>query len=96
MRNLLKKILNNNFFHIGILLFIIFVIMFVVGIVIIKYDVEGETNMPYVLSKISIISSSEGKDKEDKLKETNGIFRLIKIMIFIYILIKIPIIKIIM
>lgn len=68
VRNLLKKILNNNFFHIGILLFIIFVIMFVVGIVIIKYDVEGETNMPYVLSKISIISSSEGKDKEDKVE----------------------------
>lgn len=68
VKDLLRKILNNNFFHIGILLFIIFAIMFAVGIVIIKYDVEGETNMPYILSKISIISSSEGKDKKEKVE----------------------------
>ena len=43
---------------------IVFVILFVLGIIVLKYNVEGETNMPFVLSKISVISSSEGIDKE--------------------------------
>ena len=47
----IKEIINNNFFHIGILLFIIIMVIFAVCLVSIKYDVEGETNMPYILSK---------------------------------------------
>ncbi len=41
-------------------------VIFAVCLVSIKYDVEGETNMPYILSKIAIISSSQGNDKEEK------------------------------
>lgn len=64
----IKEIINNNFFHIGILLFIILMVIFTVCLVSIKYDVEGETNMPYILSKIAIISSSQGNDKEEKVE----------------------------
>ena len=64
----IKEIINNNFFHIGILLFIIIMVIFTVCLVSIKYDVEGETNMPYILSKIAIISSSQGNDKEEKVE----------------------------
>ena len=64
----IKEIINNNFFHIGILLFIIIMVIFAVCLVSIKYDVEGETNMLYILSKIAIISSSQGNDKEEKVE----------------------------
>lgn len=60
----IKEITNKKSFHIVILIVIITVILFATGIIILRYNVEGETNMPFELSKISIISSSEGIDKE--------------------------------
>lgn len=60
----IKEITNKKSFHIVILIVMITVILFATGIIILKYSVEGETNMPFELSKISIISSSEGIDKE--------------------------------
>ncbi len=63
-----KRNNKQQFFHIGILLFIIIMVIFAVCLVSIKYDVEGETNMPYILSKIAIISSSQGNDKEEKVE----------------------------
>lgn len=60
----IKKISEKKSFHIVIMIFIITIILFVTGIIILRYSVEGETNMPFELSKISIISSSEGIDKE--------------------------------
>ena len=36
--------------------------MFVVGMLVLRYNVEGEKNMPFELSKIAIISSQEGID----------------------------------
>lgn len=46
------------------IMIIVAVIFFVLGIIVLRYHVEGETNMPFSLSKISVISSSEGVDKE--------------------------------
>lgn len=73
--------MKKKYIHIVILISIIFVILFVVGISILKYNVEGETNMPFYLSKISIISSSEGIDKQVEntkwafdINQTNDIF----------------------
>lgn len=60
----LKGITNKKSFHIVMLIVIITVILFITGIIILRYNVEGETNMPFNLTKISIISSSEGIDKE--------------------------------
>ena len=53
------------------LLFIIFAILFVVGIISLKYNVEGEGNLPFYISKISIISNVEGTDVEDNTNKWN-------------------------
>lgn len=55
---------NKKYLKLIITIIILAVIFFVVGIIVLKYNVEGETNMPFQLSKISIISSSQGIDKE--------------------------------
>jgi hypothetical protein len=60
----LKDITSKKYFHVVMIIIIIAIILFMLGIIILKYNVEGETNMPFYLSKISIISSSEGADKE--------------------------------
>lgn len=64
MINKLRNITNKKYFHIVVVIVIFTVILFALGIIVLKYNVEGETNMPFELSKISIISSSEGIDKE--------------------------------
>ena len=38
----------------------IFVILCVAGILILRYQVEGESNMPFKITKISIVESVEG------------------------------------
>jgi len=60
----IKEITNEKYFHIIMLVLILLVLIFTTGAIILRYNVEGETNMPFELSKISIISSSEGIDKE--------------------------------
>ena len=55
-----KKIIN-----ICIISIIIIVIAFVALMFILHYDVKGETNMPFQVSKISIISSTDGKDNPE-------------------------------
>lgn len=45
------------------------VIAFVITItVMLKYNIEGEKNMPFILSEIIVISSGEGKTKEENLE----------------------------
>lgn len=48
-----------------IAIFVIAIIAIVVVSMIIKYQVEGETNMPFEISKIMVISTAGGKQKED-------------------------------
>lgn len=60
----LRDITRKKYFHIIMIIVIFAVILFALGIIVLKYSVEGETNMPFQLSKISVISSSEGLDKE--------------------------------
>lgn len=59
-----EKLINNKYFHICVIIVIISTMLFGVGIAILKYNVEGEKNMPFQLTKISVISSSEGLDKQ--------------------------------
>lgn len=40
-------------------------VLFAIGVTILKYQVEGEKNLPFKISKIIIVSSSEGKENED-------------------------------
>lgn len=46
-------------------------ILFVVGVISLKYTLEGEDNLPFNLSRISIISTVEGKDIEDNANKWN-------------------------
>ena len=85
MKDKIKQFVNTRQFHISMVIFIMFVILFVVGIISLKYNVEGEVNLPFDLSKISIISSVEGTDIEDgtnrwnlSVNQNNDIYLYIK------------------
>lgn len=64
----LKNLVNKKMFHIIVISVIILILLFILGMTILKYEVEGETNMPFNLTKIAIISTSEGIDKESQSK----------------------------
>ena len=63
--------MNTRQFHMCVVATIIIFILFVVGVVSLKYNVEGEGNPPFSLSKISIISNIEGTDVEDSQNKWN-------------------------
>ena len=52
--------LNKKIFHIIMIIGMIFVILCVAGILILRYQVEGESNMPFKITKISIVETVEG------------------------------------
>ena len=61
MDNIKKKII-----HAFVVIFITVLISTIVVLVILKYNIEGENNMPFELSKIMLVSSAEGvEDKEE-------------------------------
>ena len=85
MKDKIKLIMNTKQFHMCMVLSIIVFILFIVGVVSLKYNVEGEGNPPFTLSKISIISNIEGTDVEDsqnkwnlKADQNNDIYLYIK------------------
>ena len=59
----IKNIVNKKAFHIIVISVIILILLFILGITMLDYNEKGETNMPFNLAKISIISTSEGIDK---------------------------------
>lgn len=59
-RNVKQKI-----FHSIIIAIIIIAILCVGGMFILRYQVEGESNMPFKISKISIIESVEGTESQE-------------------------------
>lgn len=59
-QRLTKKIIN-----ICIIAVIIITIIFTAMMLILNYDVNGEVNMPFKISKISIISTVDGKNVEN-------------------------------
>ena len=63
-----KRLTNKKSFHLGMLLLIIIIELLILGFITLRYQVEGETNMPFNISKISIISSSEGVDKQEPVE----------------------------
>ncbi|MBR6504649.1 MAG: hypothetical protein IKT41_02895 [Clostridia bacterium] len=50
-----KKIIK-----IGIISFILVLVIAIIGLIILKYEVEGENNMPFNISKMIVVSSAEG------------------------------------
>lgn len=63
--------LSKKIFNICIVCIIIIAIIFIAMMLILNYDVNGETNMPFTLSKISIVSAVEGQDVEDANNKWN-------------------------
>lgn len=64
----IKKLEENKMpkaLHISIIALIIVAIGFTAVMLILRYDEKGEENMPFDISKISIISSINGQDVED-------------------------------
>ena len=85
MKDKIKKIINTKEFNMCMVALIIFVILFISGIVSLKYSVEGEANPPFSLNKISIVSTVGGTDKEDleniwniEVDQNNDIYLYIK------------------
>lgn len=56
-----KKIIN---LFSGIFIVVLFIVA--ISLVILKYNVEGEVNMPFNLSSIIVVSNAEGLQKEEK------------------------------
>ena len=64
MREKIGYLMSTKAFHVCVIIVMITILLFILGIVILRYSVEGETNMPFNLNKITIISSQEGIDKD--------------------------------
>lgn len=85
MKDKIKQILNTKQFNIIMVAFIIFSILFITSVISLKYVVEGENNLPFNVSKISVISTIEGRDIEDeankwnlKISQNNDVYLYIK------------------
>ena len=59
----MKNMLSKKYFHILVVAIIILILVVITLFIMLRYSVEGESNMPFELSKISIISTSQGVDK---------------------------------
>lgn len=59
-----KKQKSNKILHISICAFIVVLIAAIVILIMFKYEVEGEKNLPFNLSKMIVISTAEGVSKE--------------------------------
>lgn len=61
---------NKKIVHICIILGIIAIILIIAGLIMLRYQVEGETNLPFELSKMIVVSTAESKeiDKLDNYK----------------------------
>lgn len=70
----IKYITSKKSFHICMTIIIISIILFAAGIMILRYQVEGETNMPFEITKITLISTSDGIDKNQEGMPTNWAF----------------------
>lgn len=62
---------RKRIFHICMLIVIIAIILFTIGIIILRYHVEGEKDLPFKISSIKIVSSAEGIDQENKQEKWN-------------------------
>ena len=59
----IKDLVNKKAFHVIVLVIIIITLLFILGMTVLDYNENGEKNLPFRISKISVISTSEGIDK---------------------------------
>jgi len=77
--------LGKKIFHVCMITIIIIAILTVAAVLILRYQFVGETNLPFELSKITIVSSTGGKNIEDgtnkwniNIEQNNDIYVYIK------------------
>lgn len=58
----ISELKNKKIVHICIILGIIAILLIIAGIIMLRYQVEGEKNLPFELSKIIVVSTAEGKE----------------------------------
>lgn len=63
--------INKKLIHLCIIIVMIVAIIFTALIIVLKYGQNGETNMPFEITKISIISTVGAQDVENKKEEWN-------------------------
>ena len=63
--------LNKKIFHMIIIIIIITIILFIAGMFLLRYEVEGETNIPFDIKKIAIIETVEGEEVENSTEKWN-------------------------
>ena len=63
--------MKQKLFQICIIIIVVTAVLFGVGMIVLRYQVEGETNLPFEITKISIISSVDGKDETDDANKWN-------------------------
>ena len=67
----MEQSIGKKIFHICMIIGIIAAILIGVWILTLVYQVEGETNLPFEISKIAVISSVNGKDNKDEANVWN-------------------------
>ena len=58
----ISELKNKKIIHVCIILGIIVIILVVAGLIMFRYQVEGEKNLPFELSKIIVVSTAEGNE----------------------------------
>lgn len=71
MKDKIKQFAKTKQFNICIVSMIIIFIIIISLFITLKYSVEGESNLPFNMTKISVISSVEGTDVEDTTNKWN-------------------------
>ena len=54
-----------------IMIVIITIILFIAGMFLLRYEVEGETNIPFDIKKIAIVETVEGEEVENSTEKWN-------------------------
>lgn len=67
----MEQSIGKKIFHICMIIGIIAAILIAVWILTLVYQAEGETNLPFEISKIAVISSVNGKDNKDEANVWN-------------------------
>ena len=62
---------NKKLMHLSIIIVMIVAIIFTALIIVLKYGYSGETNMPFEITKISVISTVGAQDVDNKSTNWN-------------------------
>jgi len=60
----ISELKGKKIVHICVILGIIVLILIIAGIIMLRYQVEGETNLPFELSKMIVVSTAESSEIE--------------------------------